>query len=173
MDKNYFIFVANDIFLLDRKVSVIDIKDELLKNGFWGFGETVPLKNKLRIEDEVLIYLAGDKRREFVAAATIQTGIQPILKGSKEDEVFSKLGIAFLKEKVALKNVRMFERKVKIIHLLEKLQFVRDKKNYGLHLRLSIVRICHEDFNLILSQSMLTGTLLNADLKAVRAIIRN
>jgi predicted RNA-binding protein len=155
MEKSYFIFVANDISLLDKKISVVDIKDILLTNSFWAFTGTAPLRSKLKMGDEVLIYLAGQGRREFVAAVTIANSSEPILKGSIEEEiVLSNLGIVFLKYKISLKNVHFLHNSVKISPHLKELRFIRDKKNYGLHLRLPIVRICSEDFELILSYAL-------------------
>lgn len=62
----------------------------------------------------------------------------------------SELGIGFLKYKVQLKDVVNFPNGIKITHLIDKLNFIVDKKNYGLHLRLPIVRINSTDFELIL-----------------------
>ena len=151
MEHQQFIFVANDISMIEnRKISAINIKDTLLEHGFWSFSETAPLRAKLREGDRVLIYLAGPGRREFVAVATIENGAEELVKGSKEKGILSKLGIGFLKYKVQLKDVVSFPNGIKISHLIDKLNFIVDKKNYGLHLRLPIVRINSTDFELIL-----------------------
>ena len=151
MEHQQFIFVANDISMIEnRKISAINIKDTLLEHGFWSFSETAPLRAKLREGDRVLIYLAGPGRREFVAVATIANGAEELVKGSKEKGTLSELGIGFLKYKVQLKDVVSFPNGIKISHLIDKLNFIVDKKNYGLHLRLPIVRINSTDFELIL-----------------------
>lgn len=151
MEHQQFIFVANDISMIEnRKISAINIKDTLLEHGFWSFSETAPLRAKLREGDRVLIYLAGPGRREFVAVATIANGAEELVKGSKEKGILSELGIGFLKYKVQLKDVVSFPNGIKISHLIDKLNFIVDKKNYGLHLRLPIVRINSTDFELIL-----------------------
>ena len=149
LEHQHYIFVANDISMLeDRKTSAIDIKDTLLKHGFWSFSETAPLRAKLQEGDRVLFYLAGPGRREFVAVATIANTAEELERGSKEKKVLSELGIGFLKYKVQLKDVVNFPNGIKITHLIDKLNFIVDKKNYGLHLRLPIVRINSTDFEL-------------------------
>lgn len=151
MEHQHYIFIANDISMLeDRKISAVDIKDTLLKQGFWSFTETAPLRAKLKEGDRVLIYLAGPGRREFVAVATIASTAEELENGSEEKKVLSRLGISFLKYKVQLKDIVNFSNAIKIKNLIDKLNFVVDKKNYGLHLRLPIVRINMTDFELIL-----------------------
>lgn len=152
LEHQHFIFIANDISMIaDKKISAIDIKDKLLKHGFWSFSETAPLRAKLREGDRVLIYLAGPGRREFVAVATIAKNAEELVSGSEEKKILSGLGIGFLKYKVQLKDVLNFPSAIKITYLIDKLNFIIDKKNYGLHLRLPIVRINSTDFELILT----------------------
>lgn len=152
LEHQHFIFIANDISIIaDKKISAIDIKDKLLKHGFWSFSETAPLRAKLREGDRVLVYLAGPGRREFVAVATIATNAEELVSGSEEKKILSGLGIGFLKYKVQLKDVLNFPSAIKIAQLIDKLNFIVDKKNYGLHLRLPIVRINSTDFELILT----------------------
>lgn len=67
--------------------------------------------------------------------------------------VLSGLGIGFLKYKVQLKDIVNFPNGIKITHLIDKLNFIVDKKNYGLHLCLPIVRIGSTDFELILKNA--------------------
>ena len=85
LEHQHFIFVANDISMIeDSKVSAIDIKNTLLKYGFWSFSETARLRAKLREGDRVLIYLAGPGRREFVAVATIANNAEELERGSRK-----------------------------------------------------------------------------------------
>lgn len=156
LEHQHFIFVANDISMIeDSKVSAIDIKNTLLKYGFWSFSETARLRAKLREGDRVLIYLAGPGRREFVAVATIANGAEELVIGSEEKKVLSGLGIGFLKYKVQLKDVVNFSNGIKITHLIDKLNFIVHKKNYGLHLQMPIVPINSTDFELIIKNEVL------------------
>ena len=85
LEHQHSIFVANDISMIkDRKILAIDIKDALLKYGFWSFSETAPLRAKLKEGDKVLFYLAGPGRREFVAVATIANDAEKLVSGSEE-----------------------------------------------------------------------------------------
>lgn len=154
MEHQHYIFIANDISLIqDKKVSAVDIKDTLLKHGFWSFAEKAPLCAKLKEGDRVLIYLAGRGRKAFVANAIIANSAEQIAEGSKERDIINKLGIGFLKHKIILKNIDLFPNYVKILDVIDKLNFIIEKKNYGLHLRLPIVRVNQEDFELILKCS--------------------
>lgn len=151
MGKQYFIFVANDISISsDGKISAVDIKEKLLENHFWAFTETAPLRTKLNKGDEILLYLAGPGRREFVATATVASLLEEIDKKSKEREILVELGLGFLKYLVKLDSICIFEKGIKIVPLRPQLDFIVDKKNYGLHLRLPIVRLQLADFQLIL-----------------------
>lgn len=154
LEHQHFIFVTNDISMLeDKKVSAIDIKNTLLAHCFWSFSETAPLRGKLKEGDRVLIYLAGKGRREFVAVATVANEAKELMKGSKEKEILSGLGIGYLKYMVQLKDIVSLSVSIKIAPLIDKLNFITEKKNYGLHLRLPIVRINSSDFELILNYS--------------------
>ena len=67
----------------------------------------------------------------------------------------SELGIGFLKYKVQLKDVVNFPNGIKITHLIDKLNFIVHKKNYGLHLQMPIVPINSTDFELIIKNEVL------------------
>lgn len=152
MQKQHFIFVTNDVSLLeDKKVTAVDIKDILLSYGFWAFTERAPLQTRLCVGDEILIYLAGLGRREFVAIATIASTVEPLLPESKESHILLNLGMKFLRNKIGLKDIYPLAHTVKIAPLVKELQFIVNKKYYGLHLRHPIVRIFEDDYRLILS----------------------
>lgn len=151
MDKfecNYYIFIANDvIYDLNKRVTATEIARTLLFSGFWAFTSTAPLRGKLQPGDKVLIYLAGPGRRYFIAQATIAT--TPMIVDESVKKILQNLGLGFMSHSVQLTDIAMFGQVVHIVPLLPKLGFIKNKKNYGLHLRLSIVRISGEDYNLI------------------------
>lgn len=152
MPKGYFIFVANDVPLSPGlTVGADEIASTLLRRDFWAFTEHVPLRAKLRELDEVLIYLAGASRRYFVASAQVAKASDAIT--GDERAVLEGLGLSFMRHRVLLRKVRRFEPYVEIKPLIAELCFIKDKKNYGLHLRLPIVRINQEDFERIVRKT--------------------
>lgn len=135
-----FIFVANDIM----GTSATRIAETLLAKGFWAFAAAAPHLRRLAERDQVLIYLAGPKRRYFVARATLGSGVTGI--GHAEGQVLRSLGLTFLRYQVKFRDVTKLEPPVPIEPLLSGLDFIKDKRNWGLHLRLPIVRIGEHDF---------------------------
>ncbi|QSO54179.1 EVE domain-containing protein [Alicyclobacillus curvatus] len=150
-----FIFVANDVPKSETvTVSAETIATELLQRELWAFTEQAPLKKKLKVGDHVLIYLAGKNRRHFVASVVIQSELTRFDKDTSEARLMAELGISFMRSGIHLKDVTWFPQPVQIQPLLSDLAFVKDKKNYGLHLRLPIVRVPKGDFGTILQETL-------------------
>lgn len=145
MAKSYFIFVANDVQMSsNEKASAFDIADALLARGFWAFTAQAPLQAKLAVGDEVLIYLAGPKRRHFVAVAQVASQSDEVTEEQKN--ILKDFGLSFMRYSISLRNILRLEPFVEIKPLISDLRFISDKQNYGLHLRRPIVRIEQEDF---------------------------
>jgi mevalonate kinase len=105
MTKSYFIFIANDILLSPKKkLSADEIANTLLSQGFWAFSEQAPLRKKLFEQDELLIYLAGHKRRHFVATAQVAKKSDKITEN--EQKILKKLGLSYMQYRVLLNNVQ-------------------------------------------------------------------
>jgi len=150
---NYYIFIANDITLNDdQTVSVEVIFDALLTKGFWAFTESAPLHSKLKPGDYVVFYAAGRKRHHFSAHARIKECSKKISDGSIEKNVLSGLGINFMRHSVVLREIEYLNPPVSIVDLKPKLIFIKDKKNYGLHLRLPVVNISSRDYKRIIGK---------------------
>lgn len=153
-DVSYYIFVANDLQgTTSEAVSASTIFEELSTRGFWAFTAAAPLRAKLCSGDQVLLYLAGLGRRHFVAAVTLGSVAMPL--EPVHSRVFEELGIPFFEYSVSMKSVRRLAEPIAIKPLVHQLSFITDKVNYGLHLRLPIVRISKEDYELITSEAKL------------------
>lgn len=142
----FHLFIANDIQASETIVSANHIADILLQAGFWAFSPMAPLARRLKEADKVLIYLAGKGRRHFVARADIAAEARTIVPGSEREELLRTLGLGFMKTEVELAQVEWFNNPIVLQSLIEDLQFIKEKKNYGLHLRLPIVRIRQSDY---------------------------
>jgi len=127
-----------------------EIADALLGRNFWAFTSQAPLRKRLSEGDAILIYLAGPRRRYFVARGEVARESDEVR--AHEREVLESLGLSFMPYRVLLRSVRRIDPPVHIGPLILQLDFVTEKRNYGLHLRLPIVRIGREDFELILSK---------------------
>ena len=144
----HFIFIANSVAVSDMKVvSPARIAERLFQAAFWAFTEGAPLRAKLAPGDRVLIYLAGSAHREFVAKAIVKSEAAPLTE--YQERVLGEIGIPFFYYGVVLENIQVFPEPVKIRPLVDRLSFIKEKKNYGLHLRLPIVRISDEDYTLL------------------------
>jgi len=150
MEVQHFIFIANNVPSGPRKeTSATLIAKELLDINRWAFTESAPLRSKLYPGDKVLIYLAGVGRRHFVAGATVSSPSCLIDSKSQLANLLSNLSLGFMRYSINLQDVKWFKNKVDIKPLIADLRFIKNKQNYGLHLRLPIARIDKNDFDLI------------------------
>ncbi|HHY32799.1 MAG TPA: EVE domain-containing protein [Firmicutes bacterium] len=156
MAGNYFIFVANDVQISPEEVaSAYDIADALLGRGFWAFTTQAPLRTKLVKGDEVLVYLAGPGRRYFVAAAQVAAESGKVSK--EQRDILRGFGLSFMEHSIVLSNIRRLEPFIEIRPLIPNLDFIVNKENYGLHLRLPIVQIKREDFDRIIGKARMVA----------------
>ncbi|TMV47042.1 EVE domain-containing protein [Paenibacillus mesophilus] len=149
----HFIFVVNDMDLGSLKLNGEDIIKELLSKKIWVYSKNAPNIMKINKGSKVILYLAGKGRRSFVCSFELSDDIkendtlEPIL-----DESYSKLFTLF-KLSSPLTNIKIFNNKVNISDIKESLDFIVDKKNYGLYFRQSTKVISEKDYDTILSLS--------------------
>lgn len=142
-----FIFLTNDVPRSPDLTSLAaPIANELLNDGFWAFTDQAPVKSKLQPGDQVLIYLAGPLRRYFMASAVVDSKLEYFEKDSSCSQLLDKFGLPFMRTGIRLGDVSWFVRPGPIRELILKLTFIRDKKNYGRHLRLPVARIPEHNF---------------------------
>lgn len=143
-----YIFVANDVPTSPGEtITANEIADSLLKEHFWAFTRGAPVRKRLNRGDRVLIYLAGLHRRYFVAKAVLASASNH--PSRHEKAVLDALHLPFMTYTVRLHNVEIFNPPIHMKPLVPHLKFIREKRNYGLHLRLPIVPITEEDYQLI------------------------
>ena len=145
----YLAFIANDVPLSPSEtMSAATIGERLIAAGFWAFTESSKVWRRICVGDNILIYLAGPRNRRFIASAIADSVAQEVTKD--EAAVLKDLGLVFLSRAVRLRNIRQFQSPVAIRPLVSHLDFITEKKNYGLHLRLPVVRMSEKDFNTVL-----------------------
>jgi hypothetical protein len=143
----HLIFVVNDLELGDAHASAEDIADTLLAAGCWLYGPTAPHVRRLQGGDKVLVYLAGASRRYFCASFMLSGPVEskkPCLSGTVGDLLTRTFSASS-----PITGVRRWVTPVHIKPLIQDLQFITDKKNWGLHFRQSVRVIGEEDHDRI------------------------
>ncbi|WP_226606457.1 EVE domain-containing protein [Bacillus cereus] len=147
----YYIFVINDIEIGSKKIKAEGTLEFLLKERIWLYNLNTPNFRRIGNGDKVLIYLAGAGRRFFKAKFNIAS---EMFKHN-----FSSLGE---KEKILFKmfeyashieQIEIFKEPMGIMELKSELEFIKDKKNYGLFFRQSTKQISEEDYKRVLKSN--------------------
>jgi hypothetical protein len=113
----------------------------LTSRGIW----YVPRANKLSVPGTRLLFY---ETRVGVHGSAVLTDIGPI---TDSDVVgFDQLGIRNMRYRLFLENITTFVTPVSLVPLIEHLQFIKNKKFWGLALRSTPREIGKHDFQLIL-----------------------
>lgn len=146
----YWIFIVNDLLLGDITLSADDITTYLLKSSNWQYSKFAPNINKLKKGDTVLVYLAGKGRRYFVASFTLN-GCISILPNT--EDVISDWELEFnrlYQLTSPIDNIQVYNNPIDLNEKLRtRLDFIVDKKNWGLYFRLGIRALPEKDFETI------------------------
>ena len=152
-----YIFVTMDVPRSEGIVQAHEVVGSLLSLGFWAFSDSAPVAQKIGAGDSALVYVGGKDRHYFVARCLVKDGLEP--SSCQQHATLSDLGLGFMRRTLPLQSVHWFPEPVRIKPLINQLQFIKDKKNYGLSLRLPARQIPTEDFDLIVT----TGTVDSCD----------
>lgn len=144
-----FLIVVNNIRHGDVTMNGADIVTFLLSRRVWIFPDHAPIK-RFQVGDRLIIYVGG-RVHVFVAEARIASVPAPLSPPLLSD--LERMGLGWFRWFVRLKNERHLKPPRSIISLIPKLDFVTDKKNYGLALRLGVRRIDDRDAARILGGS--------------------
>jgi hypothetical protein len=142
---SYYVLAVNDV----DKVSAETIIDTLCVQKIWIFREGAPLLRNLKMRDNALIYVCGNNRRYFTAEITLLSEIKTFSGDSKVEKLAENLGLSWMSMYAEIEILNLFKTPVSIKPLIQSLSFIKDKKNYGLNLRLPIISIPEQDHELI------------------------
>ena len=146
----YYIFVVNDIVISDDMTySAEEVVKKLLDNKVWLFTPYTPNLKKFKKGDKALVYLAGKNRRFFAASfelGNIHSEVNITPNGEFEEFLFGMYNLS-----CNLYNIEVWQPNVPIVPLKDKLEFIIDKKNWGLFFRQSTKVISKRDYDLIVS----------------------
>jgi len=141
----YYIFFINDIAFGEKTWKADEIMNFLLENNSWAFSFNAPNLRYLNEGDRVIIYLAGPGKRFFAADFTIAS--KPF-EGKPEPN--GPDWLVMFPIRISAKNIKIWTEQLPIGNVKEQLDFIKDKKNYGLYFRQSIKIIEEKDFSFIL-----------------------
>ena len=141
--KNYYCLITSD-----TKIKyATDIINSRLKEKKFPLYKKTPFLNEIKKNDEVVFYLAGkgENSQSFVATAKILS-IETIDNTAVIDpDNNNKIVIKYLN----LDNINFFEKKINIKSILDNLNFIKNKKHYGVTLVGGVSKIKYEDFKII------------------------
>ena len=152
---SYYIFIIKGIpIAMNESISAEVIANTLISNDVWIFRENTPNMKKLKIGDKILIYCGGKEKKFFTHVIEITRDIQPFRKinnifNSEINQVAKLLGLNWMSLFAGVKAICEFEEPILIKPLIQSLHFIKQKRDYGLHLRLPIVSISEEDYKCI------------------------
>lgn len=146
----YYLSIINDIQFGDKVIKVKKIVDLLFENKIWVYTSHAPHVKKLSKGDKFILYLAGDGRRYFYGSFDIETEYDEIPSNKFLGARYNNI-LKIFKYYTSIKNIKVFNTPLKINEIKENLNFITDKKNYGLFLRQSVKMINEQDYNYILN----------------------
>jgi predicted RNA-binding protein len=146
--KTCFIFIANAVDS-EPEITGYEIAKALTDKNIWLASKSTPFLNYYTTGKKVLLYVAGKNFRCFIGNAQIAD----VLRDLTEEEIAlsKELGLRGFNKTIPLKEVKIWKDKIFIKDYVEDLEFIKDKKNYGLHLRQASVRIGEDDYKTIIS----------------------
>ena len=124
-----------------------DIINSRLKEKKYPLYKKTPFLNEIKKNDNVVFYLAGkgENSQSFVASAKILS-IETIDNTAVIDpDNNNKIVLKYLN----LDNINFFEKKINIKSILDNLNFIKNKKHYGVTLVGGVSKIKYEDFKII------------------------
>lgn len=145
-----YLFILNDLQIGRNTFSYDEILDTLLKNSEWIFTQLKTFNCEKFVEgDKIVLYGAGKPRRCFVGNFEIAGKVYDLINKEGFYKYFDK--------GIKIKNVEIWDKPVYIKDVKEELDFIKDKKNYGLHLRQTSRKLEEKDYNYILNRAKLNN----------------
>jgi predicted RNA-binding protein len=118
----------------------------------WPIYDKTRNKELIKKNDRIIFYIAGKNEfaKNFVGSAEVEGSIN--MNSSSEEKRFIEKK-SYIYEYIKLENIKKFEKKINIYSVLNKLNFIKYKANYGLNLQGGCNVIDDKDYDLIIQQS--------------------
>jgi hypothetical protein len=146
-----YILVANKVdSACGGYIAAREIVERRLAAGRWPLFKNTPHQNEVRPGDRLIVYLAGNKERRFVAVSTAG-GVQPS-RGYAADGADALTNAPF--QQLLLGNAEWLSPEVPIADIKDELIFVpKGTRKWGCVLRRGMKRISESDVATILHHS--------------------
>ena len=126
------------------------IVEALAKNRVWLASSFTPFRRDYKRGDRILFYASGQGARCFLGHSEVAGPTTDAT--AKDEKLAEQLGLDGFAERIPLTAVRLWQKPLQIRPLVQRLSFITDKRNWGLHFRQAAVRIPGEDFQIILQE---------------------
>ncbi len=141
-----YIFIITNLEIGDKIIEHSQIVKKLFQEKEWIFPKKgVPNLNRFQKGDRVILYIAGLGNRHFYGTFKLNGTIRDI-------ESYPEEFYQFFSKKIDIADINLLDKKLYMKDIKDELEFIKDKKNYGLHLRQSVRAINDNDYNLILKK---------------------
>ena len=131
----------------DSKEEAYDIFLKRINERKWPLYERTSHIKEFMEKDNLVFYIAknGKNSKSLVASASVN-------KVEKLNDVVGDPDNKFkmLSYYLHLENIRIFKKPIGIKELVNDLEFIKNKKNYGLDMLTGVVKISQNDFNYII-----------------------
>ena len=131
----------------DSKEEAYDIFLKRINERKWPLYERTSHINEFMERDNLVFYIAknGKNSKSLVASASVN-------KVEKLDDLVGDPDNKFkmLSYYLHLENILIFKKPIGIKELVNNLEFIKNKKNYGLDMLTGVVKISQNDFNYII-----------------------
>jgi len=141
---NYYCLVTSD----SNKEFGIDIFNKRIKEKKYPLYLRTPFLNEIKENDRVLFYIAGSGKnaQNFVGQAVIekvQTPDELLVDPDKDNYAIEKYLI--------FNEIKIFKKFKPIKMIIDNLDFIKNKNNYGIHFMGGVKKIPEKDYKLIAS----------------------
>ena len=146
---NYWIFNVKGDKIGNKRLEGIEIYKQRMFDAFWGIGERAHYRSALKKGDEVVFYLGGRNGQKFLGACVLASSFNKL--GQQEKKKLTHPPFFKATHGVKLTGTDIWDIPISIRPLMESLQFIRNKTDWGSHLQGSIIPVSEEDFDTIIS----------------------
>jgi len=157
-EKQYFIFVVNDVRQKGHFMKARKVYDSLMESGLWGINERTQHRRELLKGSKILFYQAGKNGQTFIGMAKIS---KDIFKLTPEEIAKRKLQSVLFDGEYAihLQDIEKWESRKPIQELVSRLDFIKKNERYGVYLQGGVRKISKSDFRKIVDYNP-TGDVL-------------
>jgi len=143
------IFTVKDDKIGKRKKKGTEIYKKRMSDAFWGLGESVANRSRVKMGNRVVFYLAGVDGQKFLGTCTLVSAFHRL--GKQEREKLAHGPFFQATHGVNLSDIEVWDSPKPIHPLLKRLGIIKDVNKWGCYIQGSIIRTSEDDYNTIVS----------------------